>query len=664
MTSNASRMPYRPDIDGLRAVAVLSVVFCHAGLSFPGGYVGVDVFFVISGYLITGLILKDLDRGTFSLADFWVRRIRRILPALLAVTVATAVAGWFLLIPSAYASLGKSIVGLALLVSNVQFWRETGYFTATAEEKPLLHTWSLAVEEQFYLFVPVLLLLLIPVLRLRRVSCLVACAAAASLGLSIYGTERSASATFYLLPTRAWELFVGALLAMRPGSRPDEASRAKEFAAALGLVLILTPCLLYDQGTPFPGLAAIPPVLGAALLIWGGDSPGRLPSTCRFLAWRPLVIVGLISYSLYLWHWPLFAFAKNQTISPLSLNQRLILVVASLILAVLSWRFVEVPFRSRSLLASRRQLLSVAAISYASLLCGGVLLHGSGGFAGRLPTQARRFADTSKTDSRYGRNVETRDVPGNLIHLGDADGAVELLVWGDSHAMSILPAVDVLCREAGIKACAATHTSTPPVIDYFSRQRYGLNERSIPFNASVMEYISAGKIRTVLLVASWGSYFEEATFPDALLKTIDVLRDAEVNVYFMSDVPIFHYDVPKALVLYSWRGWDLARLASRPGVYEGMNAFQSDFLGRLRDRGVTILDPLPIFQERAGSHALLPFDAGGSFYFDNRHLSTYGALALRPLLAPSIRSAKTAGDRQLWADSTSEVSSRGSGRAR
>ena len=166
MTSNASGMPYRPDIDGLRAVAVLSVVFCHAGLSFPGGYVGVDVFFVISGYLITGLILKDLDRGTFSLADFWVRRIRRILPALLAVTVAAALAGWFLLIPSAYASLGKSIVGLALLVSNVQFWRETGYFTATAEEKPLLHTWSLAVEEQFYLFVPVLLLILARVLRL------------------------------------------------------------------------------------------------------------------------------------------------------------------------------------------------------------------------------------------------------------------------------------------------------------------------------------------------------------------------------------------------------------------------------------------------------------------------------------------------------------------
>ncbi|MEJ7639836.1 MAG: acyltransferase family protein, partial [Singulisphaera sp.] len=591
-------MPYRPDIDGLRAVAVLSVVFCHAGLSFPGGYVGVDVFFVISGYLITGLILKDLDRGTFSLADFWVRRIRRILPALLAVTVAASFAGWFLLIPSAYASLGKSIVGLALLVSNVQFWRETGYFTATAEEKPLLHTWSLAVEEQFYLFVPVLLLLA-RVLQIRRMFWLVALAAIASLGLSIYGTERYASATFYLLPTRAWELFVGVLLAIRPGGRPDVSALRKEFAATLGLLLILMPCLLYDQGTPFPGLSALPPVSGAALLISSGNSPGRLPSASRFLTWRPLVFVGLISYSLYLWHWPLFAFAKNQTISALSPNQRLMLVVASLTLGVLSWRYIEVPFRSRRLLASRRQLLSIAAFSYVALLCIGIVLYGGGGFEGRLPPLARRFADTSKTDSRYGRNVEVEDIPGNLIRLGDADGAARLLVWGDSHAMSILPAIDALCREAGIKACAATHTSTPPVIDYSSRQRYGLNERAISFNASVMGYIKSGEIRTVLLVASWGTYFEEAPFPDALLRTIDALRAAGVNVYFMNDVPIFKFDVPKALVLYSWRGWDLSRLALPSGEYERMNGFHREFLRRLKDRGVNILDPIPIFQARS-----------------------------------------------------------------
>ena len=240
-------------------------------------------------------------------------------------------------------------------------------------------------------------------MRFRRVSWLVALAAIASLGLSIYGTQRYAAATFYLLPTRAWELFVGAMLAIRPGGWLDDSPRRKEVAATLGLLLILIPCLLYDEETPFPGLSALAPVLGAALLIAGGNSPGRLPTASRLLAWRPVVFVGLISYSLYLWHWPLFALAKNQTISALSPNQRLMLVVASLILGVLSWRFIEVPFRSRSLLASRRQLLSVAAFSYAALLCGGIMLYGSGGFERRLPpwpgvspTPARRMRATAE----------------------------------------------------------------------------------------------------------------------------------------------------------------------------------------------------------------------------------------------------------------------------
>ena len=166
-----------------------------------------------------------------------------------------------------------------------------------------------------------------------------------------------------------------------------------------------------------------------------------------------------------------------------------------------------------------------------------------------------------------------------MICLGDADGPAELLVWGDSHAMSILPAVDALCREAGVAACPATHTSTPPVIDHVSRRRYGLNERAIPFNAAVMDHIKSGKIRTVILVATWGTYIEEPSFPDALLKTVDVLWDAGVNVYFMNDVPIFSFDVPKALVLYTWRGWDLSRLASPPGEHERTNAFHREFLG-------------------------------------------------------------------------------------
>jgi peptidoglycan/LPS O-acetylase OafA/YrhL len=372
----ARHVSYRPDIDGLRAIAVLSVVFCHAGVGLPGGYVGVDVFFVISGYLITSLILKELKQETFSLADFWERRIRRILPALVAVTIAALLAGWFLLMPEAYASLGKSVAALALLISNVQFWRDTGYFEAAAEEKPLLHTWSLAVEEQFYLFVPVFLLLLARTSRLHRAVALLTLAMIVSFGLSIYGTHRHPDATFYLLPSRAWELFVGALLAFVPIGWLTGSTRCKELAAALGLALILIPCVLYDQSTRFPGLAAVPPVLGTALLIWSGNtSTAGLPITNRCLTWRPFVAVGLISYSLYLWHWPLLAFARSQSISPLSYIDRFQLIAASLLIGAISWRYVELPFRSRKVFASRRWLLAVSVLMFVGLLCSGASVY-------------------------------------------------------------------------------------------------------------------------------------------------------------------------------------------------------------------------------------------------------------------------------------------------
>jgi peptidoglycan/LPS O-acetylase OafA/YrhL len=631
----ASYISYRPDVDGLRAIAVLSVVLCHAGLGFAGGYVGVDVFFVISGYLITSLIVKDIERGTFSLAAFWERRIRRILPALATVTVATLLAGWFLLMPDAYASLGKSVVGLALLISNVHFVRDTGYFEAAAAEKPLLHTWSLAVEEQFYLCVPVFLLLLARNARSRRAAVLLAVALVVSLGWSIYGTHRYPVATFYLLPSRAWELFAGALLAFLPVSWLSGSSRCKEFAAALGLACILIPCVAYDQNTRFPGLAALPPVLGTALLIWSGNASAvRLPITSRCLAWRPLVFVGLISYSLYLWHWPVFAFARSQSILPLSYSHRFALVVASVSLGAISWRYVELPFRSRRVLASRRRLLTVTVLVFAGLLCTGLSVFYNKGFEKRLSPEARWFAAAGQRDLRYWENLDVADIPRNLVRFGNGDGPPELLVWGDSHAMAILPAIDSLCQETAVAACAATHTSTAPVTDYFVPSEHGLNDRAIPFNAAVLDYVRSERIRTVVLVAYWSSYFTNAEFPSALLRTIDALQANGVTVYFMNDVPVFAFDVPKALARYSMLGENLSGVRLASDEYEAANQFQTSFLPQLIERGVHILDPIPILRTRTKSIDILPFDSGGSFYSDKQHLSTYGALAIKPVFAP------------------------------
>lgn len=632
---------YREDIDGLRAVAVMSVVLCHTGLSFPGGYVGVDVFFVISGYLITGIILKDLDRGTFSLAGFWERRIRRILPALAVMTSAAVIAGWFLMLPEDYRSLGKSVVALTLLVSNIHFWRETGYFAAAAEEKPMLHTWSLAVEEQFYLFVPLFLVLIGRTRRAGRVAFTVALVAVVSLGLSVIAVEKRPSAAFYLLPTRAWELLAGSLLAICSPYRLVATIGRRELASALGLALILAPCFLYHASTPFPGLGALPPVLGTSLLILAGIATDRLPMASRLLSSRPMVAIGLISYSLYLWHWPLLVFARSISLTPPTPAERLLIVVASLALGWASWRFVETPFRKRKLLASRAQVMAFAASVFVALLGTGLSISWSRGFEGRMPHQAMIFATTGRIDEGYIKEVQAEDVPEGLIRLGDPGATPRLLVWGDSHAMAILPAIDALGKEAGLAGRAATHSSTPPVLDYFVRSEYGLNERSIPFNAAVMDFVKAGNIRSVILAANWSTYFANPNFPNALLATIDLLRAEGIAVYFLKDVPFYDFNVPKALVLSVLQGRDPARLGMSLAAYEVTNRFHDSFLPLLERRGVVVLDPTLVLRGKGENGVLLPFDSGGSFYRDAGHLSTYGALAIRPLFAPLIRSLRS-----------------------
>jgi peptidoglycan/LPS O-acetylase OafA/YrhL len=263
---------YRPEIDGLRAIAILTVVFYHVGLGCPGGYIGVDVFFVISGYLISSLILREMREGTFSLAGFWERRVRRIFPALAACVMATLVAGWFLLLPEDLENLGKSTVAQTLLAANIYFWRTTNYFASANEAKPLLHTWSLAVEEQFYLLFPLLLLACFRFPALRRprtLVILILLGLVGSLSVAVWGVKHQPYATFFLLPTRAWELLCGVLVAALPVSAIPTSRLVRESASWLGLAAILLPVWLYGETTPFPGLAALPPCLGTALFIWG-----------------------------------------------------------------------------------------------------------------------------------------------------------------------------------------------------------------------------------------------------------------------------------------------------------------------------------------------------------------------------------------------------------
>ena len=336
-------MKYRREIDGLRTVAVGSVVLFHAGMpGFAGGYVGVDVFFVISGFLITTILLGDLEAGRFSVLTFYERRARRILPALSLVVLCTALAGALLMSPHQIGELAESVAATALFAANVYFWRSTDYFGTAAEEKPLLHMWSLAVEEQFYILFPLLLLVLWR-WRPNRLQLWFMALAALSLALAEAGWRLKPWANFYLPAGRAWELLAGAMIAARLRGAAPEPSAAGRVLAPLGLALVIASIALIGEGTPYPSLWTAIPVAGTALLIrYAGpqDLAGRL------LGLRPMVFVGLLSYSIYLWHQPLLAFARIELIGPPPLPAALGLMALSVPLAWLSWRFVERPFRT------------------------------------------------------------------------------------------------------------------------------------------------------------------------------------------------------------------------------------------------------------------------------------------------------------------------------
>ena len=299
---------YRPDIDGLRAIAVLAVLLYHVGgFGLTGGFGGVDVFFVISGYLITTIIQREIESGTFSLLNFYERRIRRIFPALVAVTVVATLVSAMLLLPEDFKEYGKSLLNLMAISSNYYFMRKTGYFDAAASEKPLLHTWSLAVEEQFYIVFPLLLLVLSRFGRRAVIAGLTALAFASFLA-SAATLENAPARAFFATPGRVWELLIGVLTAVM-GPALITSRLHREALAALGLALIGYGYFFYTDATPFPGPAALAFCLGAAFIIYAGTSGGET-LTARMLSSPLVASIGLISYSVYLWHWPLIVFVR------------------------------------------------------------------------------------------------------------------------------------------------------------------------------------------------------------------------------------------------------------------------------------------------------------------------------------------------------------------
>ena len=420
-------MDYRREIDGLRAVAVLPVMMFHAGFeAFSGGFVGVDVFFVISGFLITSIIVAEKEAGAFSLVGFYERRARRILPALFVVMAACLPFAWFWLLPHDLKDFSQSVFAVSIFASNVLFWRESGYFDAAAELKPLLHTWSLAIEEQFYLLFP---LFLMAAWRGGRgfVIWILLAATIASFALAQWGTYYTSAATFFLLPTRGWEMAVGALVALSDVRAKFVAVRSatRQAASLAGLMLLLYAIFTYDRATPFPGAYTLVPVIGTALLIVFAT-----PATVvgKLLASRPLVVLGLVSYSAYLWHQPVLAFARHRVMGEPSDAALMLLLGLSLALAFLTWSLVERPFRNRKRF-TRGQVFLGAAVGSLFFILLGLVGHAKDGFPGRISysqDQLKIIESQSMDSLARGMAVE----PGTCHFTQNAGIDVEVFLQG------------------------------------------------------------------------------------------------------------------------------------------------------------------------------------------------------------------------------------------
>ncbi|MDD2808231.1 acyltransferase family protein [Rhodoferax sp.] len=636
---------YRPDVDGLRAVAVLAVILYHGGLkALPGGYVGVDIFFVISGFVITSAIQPDMAAGRFLVRDFYERRIRRIFPALFAMVAASLCVGCWVMMPDDLKRLGQSSVANAVFASNFFFLKDSGYFGATAAAKPLLHTWSLAVEEQFYLLLPLYLVLLKrwsePVMRGLTVGLSVA-----SLMLAVVATRYEPNISFFMLPTRAWELLAGVMLAQ--GMLPAPRSvRGEWLRAGVGMGLIAFALVFYTEKTPFPGLAALPPVLGAVLIISAGLRNARGVNV--WLSSKPMVFIGQISYPLYLWHFPLLGFAGYMSLTGLGVAQTVAVNGVIVLCALVSWRFVEQPIRQRRVLAGQRLMFAFGVACIAVTLLAGLLIHFGRGFESRFEGDRQKIV-RAMTDRIANKDACMNFAPdqiskGELCHLGVEDmSQTDVVVWGDSHAEALAPGIADMAANAGRSALFAGQHGCGIGLHF---QETGWSDRAcVAFSKAMLAYLmTTPSINKVVLVSRWSSLRApplqapaksspaSVTAAQALGQVVAQLRMAGKQVWLVGPVPDVKTLVPRALYLKSMGFAQDFEIRQSLAEYVEIQKNTLAVLRHLAEQpGVSLVLP----HERLCQTAWCDVAQDGyPLYFDDNHLSTHGAKIAAQVLAP------------------------------
>lgn len=660
-------MKHRNHIDGLRAIAVLPVVLFHADFSWlPGGFVGVDVFFVISGYLISTIILKEMEEQSFSFIRFYGRRARRILPALLVVLLATLASGYFFLLPDEYTSLSEATLAAVAFLPNIYFWdNASSYFGLDIATQPLLHTWPLGIEEQFYILFPALLLTLHKRCSKTLMNQILMVLLILSLAANILLAADFTQYAFYMLPTRAWELLAGVILGI--GIIPAIHGRlTANLVAVVGLVLIVGTMLLLDEHAVFPGVNAIYPVLGTVLVIHGNT---RVSTAVAWLLSRqPLVLIGLISYSMYLWHWPVTVYAGMVLNTQ---GSRLFIVAVSILLAVLSYRFVESRYRTPTRnLTSGLVKLELSAVG-AFAVFGAALIIFENGLGDRVPDDAYQAVSKGLpaeepahcrifNENRLGYPGEK----GDLCNIGKPGGKPQFIVWGDSHAESISHALHISALSAGVSGYSAINGGCRPLTGVYRKHK----KKCLMFNNAVLDLIeNTPSIQQVFLAGYWripltskgydNSNFlivdnesriyspaeNRKVFRRGLHRTLERLRNRKVTI--IEDIPEvgsqFGKSVANHFIRQAWLG---TRGTTQFEFKRLVDIYQKEFSA--------ITSNLPSNAELLRLSDFLCTDKicpllidGKLAYSDGDHLSAHGASVLAPIFKPYIEFIKDFGQK-------------------
>lgn len=623
-------MFYRREIDGLRAVAVLPVIFYHAGFtSFSGGYVGVDIFFVISGYLITGILLKELAEGRFSILTFYERRARRILPALFAMILVSIPLAALLMTPAPFQNFAQSVLAVSLFISNIFFYTEQAdYFRQEAELLPLLHTWSLAVEEQFYIVFPVLLAALWRFGQ-KLILWVLIIGAVASFALAEWASHNWVIANFYLSPSRAWELLAGSFCAF---ALRDRTLKGNEVLSMAGLFLVVVPIFAYDASTPFPGVYAIAPVLGTSLIILFAS---QSTITGWLLSFRGVVLIGLISYSAYLWHQPVFVFTRLYTGENLHGFEMAPLILLSLVIAYGSWRFIEQPFRQSKtqpspVLPTQKGVFAVSIAGLAALFSFGLYGHVRDGLPNRFNppefVSAGQFALPQVSNGYCFYSIFTDDSlevgeGGLTCRLGETKSDErQMLLFGDSYAGHWEPFWDKIGTEQGINIHSVTSNWCGPSLNDNAFPRAGIGNQ---YHAQCLinRAFLAENLKSYDLVVYGGEWdqIENYGYLDDVISLLEyTLASSDAEVILMTTPIKFTPQSVERAIYFS----DGARLTERAEheaqlerIHDAFNAFAA------RHARVHFWDREMIFGDNPTvSPEGLPYSLDGG------HVSIYGSL--------------------------------------